>query len=137
MGRQGRLQLVIADSVAAVKIMVPSGSGGAYFCNGTNPYIIGQLVEVAVGKGVISDGVREGSNVQRAEEFPKRLSGRATPVHITSHITWHLHNQNGWPHAPRQVAFLISLRDDVSNYLIPDGCCLQLYPSSLKSPAAT
>lgn len=51
MGRQGQLQLAIANSVAAVKITVPSGSGGAYFRDGTNPYIIGRLLEVVVGKG--------------------------------------------------------------------------------------
>lgn len=51
MGRQGRLQLAIAKPEAAVKITVPSGSGGAYFCNGANPYIIGRLLEVVVGKG--------------------------------------------------------------------------------------
>lgn len=51
MGRQGRLPLAIADSVAAVKITVTSGSGGAHLRNGTSPYIIGQLLDVVVGKG--------------------------------------------------------------------------------------
>lgn len=50
-GEAGRLQLAIAHSVAAVKTIVDSGSGGAHLRYGPNAYTIGQLLEVVVGKG--------------------------------------------------------------------------------------
>lgn len=71
--------MAIADSVAAVKITATSGSGGVYLRNGTNPHIIGQLLEVVVGKGqpVMEYAralVRESGGVPETAQRPSNCS---------------------------------------------------------------
>ena len=130
--RQGRLQLAIANSVAAVKDNGSLRIRAVHLRDGTNASIIGQILRVLVGGGhSVMENARApictiwyySGGVPQTASPPPSLTNSSP---IISHILLHWHNQS--QNVPvRHGKRLGTLRDATSTYRFPDGSCLQWY----------